>query len=249
MGAACGAASGALIARARIPPILATLGTMQLFAGLGHVLTGGAAVEGFPEPFLRLGSETALGLPVPFLAFVAIAAASGVLLGRTRLGLEWYLIGTNPVAARFAALRVRSAVLKAYLVSGLLAAAAGLVIAARTNSAKPDYASSYLLQAILIAILGGIGHSGGSGRVLGVAVALVPLQLLSSGFNLLRASPYLKELSWGGLLLVVVVLDRLLGTRAVRPPRGAASAEVRDEKHSAGDGREEGDRSGSRDPP
>ncbi len=220
----CGILNGWLIGYLGITPILATLGTMQLFMGIAFVLTKGYAVAGYPRPFQAFGSETLLYVPVPLLVFLACALAAHVLLGRTSLGLRLYMMGTNPTAAVFAGLNVRRLQIKTYALSGLLAGVAGLIIIARTNSAKADYGSSYLLQAVLVAVLAGVDPRGGFGTVWGILLAVLALQFLSSGLNMLRfhelVGPYVnnftKEFTWGVLLLLVMVTGR---SRLTNPHR------------------------------
>ncbi len=160
-GAIGGLLNGFAIAAIGIPPILATLGTGLIFTGVAVVLSGGAAVLGFPDAISVLGNGTVIGVPAPVLLFAALAAAVAFGLNWTGFGLRVYLLGTNPLAARFAGIDNFRVTLGAYLISGLLSALAGLVIAVRANSAKADYGSSYLLLSILIAVLGGVDPYGG----------------------------------------------------------------------------------------
>jgi simple sugar transport system permease protein len=212
----CGLFNGWLVGYRRITPILATLGTMQLFMGIAFVLTKGHAVAGYPEAFEWLGNGLLLGLPVPLLAFLLCTLALQILLRRTTLGVRLCMMGTNSTAAVFAGLHVPRLQLQTYALCGFLAGLAGLIIAARTNSAKADYGSSYLLQAVLVALLAGVNPRGGFGSAWGVLLAVLALQFLSSGLNLLqfheRAGPYLnnftKELTWGALLLLVMVTNQ-----------------------------------------
>ena len=218
-GAFGGLLNGLAIAGIGIPPILATLGTGLIFTGIAVVLSGGAAVLGFPDAISALGNGALFGVPVPVLLFSALAATVAFILNWTRFGLRVYLLGSNAVAARFAGIDNFSVTLRAYLISGLLAAVAGLIIAVRANSAKADYGTSYLLLSILIAVLGGTNPYGGFGKVSGVVLAVLSLQFLSSGLNMLQVSNFAVEMTWGALLLLVMVinaggLSRLFGRRA-----------------------------------
>ena len=152
-------------------------------------------------------------MPVPLLLFVGVSLVMALLLSRTRFGLQLYLLGSNETAARYAGFDRASLLFRTYLVSGVIAASAGLLMIARTNSAKADYGASYLLQAILVAILGGVSPNGGTGSVRGVLMALLALQFISSGFSSLRLSQFTQEFAWGALLLVVMVINAL----ALRP--------------------------------
>ncbi|MCX8281882.1 ABC transporter permease [Phyllobacterium sp. 0TCS1.6C] len=207
IGLAAGLLNGVLIAKLRITPILATLGTGQIFTGLAVVLTGGPAIVGFPDGWSFIGNGKIFGIATPFILFVIVAGAVAVLLTRTTFGVNLMLIGTNPRAAVFAALRKDRMIIYSYMLTGVLAALAGVILSGRTNAAKSDYGASYLLQAVLIAVLGGTNPAGGKGRVLGVSIALIALMLLSSGFQILRFSNHLIDFIWGGFLLLVIALN------------------------------------------
>jgi simple sugar transport system permease protein len=215
-GAVCGSLNGLLIARLEISPILATLGTMQLLTGLALIITGGHAVYGFPDTFLALGNGSLMGVPNPFLFFMGAAVLIWLLSSRTPLGIQMRLLGTNPAAAVFSGIRVDRVLFRTYLVTGILAAVTGLLMISRTNSAKADYGSSYLLQSILVAVLGGVNPAGGFGNVPGVAVAVLALQFLASGFNMLRFSHFAKEFIWGVFLLLIMVVNQISRRRMNR---------------------------------
>lgn len=216
VGLLCGLINGYLIAQIGITPILATLGTMQLFTGFAVVITKGPAVVGYPSQFLNLGNGTVLGLPIPLLVFIVIAVVFAILLNQTATGLKIYLLGTNPVASEFSGINNKKILIRTYLISGLLAAIAGIVMIARTNSAKADYGTSYVLQSVLIAVLGGINPAGGFGKISGLILAILSLQFLSSGFNMLRFSNFFKDFIWGALLIVVMVINYLTDVQRPR---------------------------------
>ncbi len=208
-GLVAGVLNGALIARLRITPILATIGSGQVFTGLALVLTGGPAVVGFPQGWSFVGNGQVLGVAMPLLVFLGAAGLVALLLTRTAFGINLFLIGTNARAAAFAGLRTRRAIFLTYVLTGLLASIAGIILSGRTNAAKSDYGVSYLLQAVLIAVLGGTDPAGGRGSVLGVALALVALMLLSSGLQLMRFSNFLVDFIWGAFLLLSIALNAL----------------------------------------
>ncbi len=216
-GAAGGLLNGLCIAHLGIPPILATLGTGLMFTGIAIVITNGYALLGFPAEFSVIGNGSIAWIPVPLLIFAALAVLVALLLNRTAFGLRLYLMGTNPMAARFAGIDNAGLTVRTYLLSGTLAAIAGVVLMSRANSAKADYGTSYLLLSILIAVLGGINPYGGFGRVGGLVLAVLALQFLSSGFNMLQFSNFAKEFIWGVLLLVVMVVNGMKFGRPARP--------------------------------
>ncbi len=215
VGALCGALNGFLITRLRVTPILATIGTSQLFFGVSLVITGGPALQGFPAGWTAIGNDTVLGVPIPMLVMVAVYLLVMLLLRRTSPGVSITLIGTNARAARFSGVRSRAIVFGAFVLCGVVASGAGILISARTNAAKADYGSSYLLVSVLVAVLGGTNPSGGRATVIGVAAALSALTLLSSGFQMLRFSNFLVKSIWGAFLLVVLSLQFLRARLAI----------------------------------
>lgn len=206
-GLLAGVLNGFLIAKVRITPILATIGTGQLYVGICLVLSGGPAVVGFPNGWDAIGNTKLFGVALPLVLFAAIAGLVAVVLTRTPLGINLMLIGANPKAAAFAGIRRSRAILLSYVASGALASIAGILLSARVNAAKADYGTSYLLEAVLIAVLGGTNPSGGKATVLGVAIALMSLMLLSSGFQLMRFSNFLVDFIWGAFLLIVIAIN------------------------------------------
>ncbi|MFK8080935.1 MAG: ABC transporter permease [Granulosicoccus sp.] len=207
VGALAGAINGLLVARLALPPILATLGSGLVFTGFAVALTGGSAVMGFPDTVAWLGNARLLGVPVPLIIFAGLAFALHLLLTRTAFGLRATMYGANPMAALYAAIDTTRLLLRVYVISGAFAAVAGLVIMSRANSAKADYGSSYLLLAVLIAVLGGVNPYGGRGRVIGVVLAVLSMQFLSSGLNMLQVSNFARELIWGALLIIVMLIN------------------------------------------
>lgn len=220
IGVAAGLVNGVLVARFGLPPILATLGAGLVYTGLAVAFTGGSAVMGFPDVVAFLGNAKLVGVPVPLIVFAALALGLHLLLTRTAFGLRVTMYGANPRAAFFAAIDIDRVLLKVYALAGLFSSIAGLVIMSRANSAKADYGSSYLLLAVLIAVLGGVNPYGGYGRVIGVVLAVLSMQFLSSGLNMLQVSNFARELIWGALLIFVMVINIVdwagLRTRATR---------------------------------
>jgi simple sugar transport system permease protein len=202
-----GLVNGFLIARVGVPPILATLGTQGLYLGLAIVITKGHGISTFPEKFLFIGSGQIAGIPMPLVIFIACTLLAALLLRRTSLGLRMYMTGSNPVAARFSGVTTANVLLMTYMMTGLLAGVSSLIMISRVNSIRPGYGYAYLLQAILVAVLGGTDPSGGYGSVLGVVVGIIILQTLQSGFNILAFSPFFRKFIWGLMLLLVMVIN------------------------------------------
>ena len=219
VGCICGVINGISISVIGIPPMLATLATMQVFNGVSMVLTEGASVQGLPEAFSYIGSKSAFDVvPYTMLLFLAVAVIISLIQSRTGLGLRIYLLGSNPKAAGYSGINNTRTTIIVYAMSGVLAAVAGMILSSRSMSARMDYGSIYQLQAILAAVLGGISPSGGKGKTIGVLLAVLSLQVLSTGLNILNLSDtsYLKNLVWGLLLLIVLVTKYYLSVRKTK---------------------------------
>ena len=209
-----GLLNGILIGYVGVSSILTTLGTMTLINGVCIVITGGSTISRLPSPILAIGNGMFLGIPVPLLVFLVCSAGLWVILSRTVLGFNLYMLGTNAEATRFAGISNPRTLLADYLLSSFLASIAGVIMMARFNSAKADYGQSYLLLTILAAVLGGTSASGGYGKVIGVVLAVIMLQMLASGLNLLGVDPFFAIAMWGAILLTVETLNHFLRHRA-----------------------------------
>jgi len=203
---AIGFLTGVIVAFFGVHPILVTLGTMTLVKGVAVLATSGTVIGGFPQAILFLGNGSLLGIPVSMLLFILLAAVVAVVLTHTPFGVSVRLIGSNERATRYSGVATEWMLVGVYVVSSLLCWVAALVMMARFNSASAGYAESYLLITILAAVLGGVDPFGGFGRVLGLFLSMVLLQLISTGFNLLGFSPYLTQAIWGATMIVAILI-------------------------------------------
>ncbi|GGD30081.1 ABC transporter permease [Microbacterium faecale] len=210
VGAAAGALNGVLVAKVKIPAILVTLGTFELFTGIALVLSAGKPISGLPPEYAYvMGSHIATYIPMVLIVFIVGAIIIWYLMNRTAFGTKLYMLGSNETAANFSGLKTTSLIVRTYTISGVYAAGAGLVMLANYNSAKADYGSTYTLLAILIVVLGGINPNGGTGRLAGVVLAVIVLQVLSSLLNTFPdVSNFYRPLIWGGVLLIVIVINQ-----------------------------------------
>jgi simple sugar transport system permease protein len=204
-----GLLNGVIIAYVGVSPILATLGTMTLIEGLNVALTRGDVISGFPVPILFIGNGVVLGIPMPILIFVTCALVVALFLNRTPFGISVYMMGSNEKATLFSGIQTKKVLLKIYALSGFLCGISAIIMISRFNSANAAYASSYLLVTILASVLGGVNPDGGFGKVLGLVLSLVVLQVISSGLNLLGFSTHLTIALWGIILIVVISLHHL----------------------------------------
>ena len=199
-----GLGTGFLVATMGVHPILVTLGTMSLIDGVSIWLTRGTVISGFPAAFQWLGNGLVLGVPVPFLLLAVAACVMGLVLTRTSFGIAVYMVGSNLAATRYSGIDTRRVIVGVYTLSSVLCFVAACLMMARFNSASAGYAQSYLLVTILAAVLGGVDPMGGFGRISGLILALVVLQVISSGCNLLGLSQHLTLAVWGLTLIAVM---------------------------------------------
>lgn len=209
-GGLAGMMTGMAIAYTRAHPILVTLSMMIFLRGLGEFITRGGDVSGFPAYVAPIGHGSILGFPIPLLIFIVCVGLWHVLLTRTKLGFGLLMIGSNMEAAHYSGLNTRKIIVLVYTLSGVMCAVAGVIMLARFNSVRIGHGESYLLITVLAAFLGGINPFGGFGRVLPVFVALIVLQILSSGLNLMGANQHLATALWGVLMIVVMAARTLL---------------------------------------
>lgn len=218
VGMASGLVMGVVIAFTRAHPILVSLSMMIFLRGLGEFLTRGGDISGFPSFVAPIGHGSIFGVPVPLLILILCVAITHLILSRTRLGFATYMIGSNIESARYSGINTRRVLVMVYVLSGAIAAIAGIIMMARFNSVRVGHGESYLLITVLACFLGGINPFGGFGRVVPVFVALIVLQLLSSGLNLLGANQHLATAFWG-LLLIAVMMLRWVSIKFIKKNR------------------------------
>ena len=203
----CGLLNGFLVAHLHVSPILATLGTMMLFEGIGLNLTEGRAISGFPESFSVIGNGTVAGIPISLIIFIVIAIVAWLVMERSPWGTKLHMLGSNETAVSYSGVNVKKQLMQVYLLSAVFCFLATLVMTARYNSMKVDYGSSYLLQSILAVVLGGASIAGGYGKVFGTVVAVFTLQIVSSGLNIFGLNRFFVDIVMGCLLIAVLALN------------------------------------------
>jgi simple sugar transport system permease protein len=201
--------TGIIVAFFGVHPILVTLGTMTLVKGISVLTTSGTVIGGFPPAILFLGNGTLLGIPVSMILFLLCASVVAVLLTHAPFGVSVRLIGSNERATRYSGVATEWMLVGVYAFSSLLCWVGALVMMARFNSASAGYGESYLLITILAAVLGGVDPFGGFGRVLGLFLSLILLQVISTGFNLLGFSQHLTSAIWGATMIFAILLSHV----------------------------------------
>ena len=217
VGLACGAVNGLVISYGRVPSFIGTYGMLWIAHGLGYVFMKGEVIYGFPSAFRTIGT----GFTGPFSTAVVLAGALllvlHVLLHRTKLGRSFYAIGGNANAARLSGMPVKRRVFYAYVLSGLLAGFASLVVIARTNAADAGLGEELLLPAIAAVCLGGTSLLGGVGGIAGTAIGSLILALVVNGMNLLSVNTHWQAFVMGAIIITAVLADELVGRRTASP--------------------------------
>jgi ribose transport system permease protein len=208
VGALCGLVNGALVSYGKLPPFIATLAMLSVARGLTLVFSEGQPHE-TDALVTFLGSNLAPMVPLPLLLMLAFFGITGLILTRTNLGRRMYAIGGNEEAAKLSGIDVRRQKLWIYALSGLFAAAAGLVLAGRLGSAGPQAAAGYELDAIAAVVIGGASLSGGVGRATGTLVGALVLAVLRNGLNLLQVPPFWQQVVIGVVIALAALLDSL----------------------------------------
>lgn len=201
LAAVVGLLNGVLVAYLRVPPMLATLGTMTTVKGLAIGISHGDVISGFPAPVVFIGNGTVAGIPFALIVFALAVIPLSIFVNKTPLGKSIAMIGSNERATFYSGIDTRRSLLWVYLISGIFAGIAGIIMMARFDSANAAYGESYLLVAILAAVLGGVDPLGGFGRVSGVILSLIILQMVSTASILLDLSQFITLALWGGILI------------------------------------------------
>lgn len=207
----CGLINGLLIAFVKIPPILATLGTQQLFLGLALIACGGTVIKGLPATFTGFALATLAGIPLSFIVMLLAGSVLALLTAKTTLGFQMRLIGANSTAAIFSGIRVHRVLIQAYVISGALAGVAGLIISSRATGANSQYGLSYVLLGIVVAVMAGVDPDGGYITVVGVVIAALAIQALGAGLVSLNVSSHLINVAQGLLLITMMLLNTRVG--------------------------------------
>lgn len=218
LGAILGTVNGLVIAYGNVPPIITTLGTLSIFRGLVFYFSQGDYVNAFemPAAFKTLAKGAPLGIPNLILIAALVAIIVWFFLNYTRTGRDIYAVGGNKEAAAVAGVRVSRTIFLVYLLSGLLAGLAGVLWAARVESAQTNTALGFELQTVAASVVGGVNILGGSGTVPGVALGALLLGMINNALTLVKISSFVQMALQGGLILLAVLVDSAISRRVKR---------------------------------
>ena len=218
LGAILGSFNGLIIAIGKVPPIIATLGTLSIYRGMIFLYSKGYWIPPFqlPDTFKLLSKGTFLGIPHIIIFAIVVAILVYYFLNYTRTGRDIYAVGSNPDAAQYVGIRKQQIIFLVYVMTGIAAGLAGVLWASRFESSQTNTALGFELQTVAASIIGGVSISGGVGTVPGVLLGALALGMINNAVTLVRISPFWEQAAQGLLILIAVVSDILILRRTQR---------------------------------
>lgn len=212
-GLACGAFNGILVAGLKLPSIVVTIGTMSLFRGISYIVLGDQAYGKYPADFAFFGQGYVFWVfSFEFVLFLVMAVLFAVLLHATNFGRHVYVIGNNPLAARFSGIPVERVKFILFLLTGLMSGIAAVCLTSRLGSTRPSIAQGWELEVVTMVVLGGVSILGGAGTIAGVVIAAFVMGLVTFGLGLLNVPGIVMSI-FIGLLLIVTIALPIIGRR------------------------------------
>ncbi|MDR3336933.1 MAG: ABC transporter permease [Treponema sp.] len=208
-GGLVGLINGIFVSFGKLPPFIATLGTMTAVRGVCLTLTQGIPISGLPKTFTLFGTDATLNIPNPVIIMILLVLIFGFILAKTKLGRHVYAAGSNFEAARLSGVNTKRVLIMVYIFSGLLAAFAGLIMAARIVSAQPAAGDGYELDAVASSVIGGTSTMGGEGSIAGTFIGAFVIGILRNGLNLIGVSPFIQKIVIGVVIVGSVFFDKI----------------------------------------
>lgn len=212
VGACAGALAGGIISRTGIPAFIMTLGLQISLRGVTYLVCEGKPIGNLPESMLNLGVGTVGDIPIPILFMIAAFIFVGIILSKTSFGRSVYAVGGNYQAAHHSGINAKQVIMYAYMISGILAALAGVILSARNASAQPTAGNAFETEAIAACAMGGVSFSGGKGAITGIFLGALLMGIINNGMNLMYISSY-WQLVVKGCIIIASVLYSIYSSR------------------------------------
>ena len=206
LGLGVGAFNGFLVSRVRVPPLIVTLGMWIMAKGAGLLITQGA-IYFLPEKLAFIGQGQVAGIPVPTIILIAVAIVAYFILNYTVFGKSVYSVGGNPVCTHLSGIKVPNIQLPVYMISGLMASLAGLVVLSRVLLANNYMMAGFELDSIAACVLGGVSLLGGRGNLVGVIIGVIIIGVINNGMIVMALDPVLQDLVRGAVIFAAVAID------------------------------------------
>jgi D-allose transport system permease protein len=211
VGALLGFINGFLIVKTSLHPFIITLGTLSIFRGLTLIISDARPVYGLPTEFTLGIAGWIWYIPIPVIIAIIITLILTFVTNKTKMGRNIYALGGNSQAAWFSGINIKLHTIVVFVISGICAGIAGVVLTARLGAAEPLAGTGFELYAIAAAIIGGTSFFGGKGKIVGVVMGALIIGVINNGLNILNVPTYYQQIVMGSLIIGAVALDRLFG--------------------------------------
>jgi putative xylitol transport system permease protein len=209
VGAAVGLVNGLIVAKTKVQPFISTLGMMSVLQGLALIVTNGRQIPNLGgKLFEPIGGGMVGFVPVPVIILFVIVLISHFLLRYTRWGRNWYAIGGNEETAFLSGIHVNAHKVAVYVINGLFAGIAAVILASRIGAALPLMGSGYELQSIAAVVIGGVTLTGGRGNMAGAFLGVLLLGVISNSLNMLNVSSFYQNITIGLIILLAVIANQ-----------------------------------------
>lgn len=209
VGLLLGAVNGVIISYLKVPAFIATLGMLSIARGVTFMASDAKPVPGLSEGFLKIGGGSVGIIPIPIIVLAVVLVISYVILYKTRYGRYIFATGGNPVSARVSGINVKAIICSVYMISGVLAGLAGVILTSRVTSGLSQGGNGYEVDAIAAAVIGGNSLSGGRGRLWGTIVGFLIMGVMNNGLDMMAVSSYWQLVIKGIIIIGAVMLDSL----------------------------------------
>lgn len=209
VGLLLGTVNGVIISYLKVPAFIATLGMMSIARGVTFMASNAKPVPGLGKGFLKIGGGSVGFIPIPILILVFVLILAYIILYKTRYGRYVFATGGNPVSARVSGINVKGVICSVYMISGLLAGLAGVILTSRVTSGLSQSGDGYEVDAIAAAVIGGNSLSGGRGRLWGTIVGFLIMGVMNNGLDMMAVSSYWQLVIKGIIIIGAVMLDSL----------------------------------------
>jgi len=204
-----GAASGALVSRAYIPALIATLGMWRILDGGAYMINDGSTIRNLPDSINQFGTGVIGGVPVPVIFFIVIAVIAYFILNHTTFGRSIYATGGNPVSAWLSGVNTKRVIHMSYIISGFLAGVAGLILMSRVMCGSMTLGTGLEMDSIAAVCVGGVSLSGGRGSLIGAVIGVIIIGVINNGMNVFALNPALQDITKGAIIIAAVWVDQI----------------------------------------
>lgn len=208
LGGLIGLFNGIFVSKGKIQAFIVTLASMTIFRGATYVYTNGTPISGLSSKFMDIGNKKIIGIPMPVFIIFVVFIIAWYILTQTRYGRYVYALGGNEDSARLSGINTNKVKTLVYVICGITAALAGVIVTSRVGSASPNAGSGFELDAIAAVVLGGTSLSGGEGSITGTLIGAMIIGVLNNGLNLMNVSPYYQSIVKGVVILTAILIDK-----------------------------------------